>query len=1011
MLQQCSTYLRRAPLVLRSARNCRTFQSRRIVMELDPAVQKVTVRSSAKDEKMTITLHINGQQRNLTRDKIEAVENPLRRIQMSAVPGKTGKAKKARKGQTPPSSPTGPPLPRIRLLQGSTIDSPMVETYVKNEDAWAHGRLLLVGKQQFIVDRNPPTVEKVEVIGDVLVDCPVLANATLAFADDAATMFTWQRIAPTASSQVGSGGDSSPKALDLPETSCVYTPVQADVGCKLRVLCTPVTNAAGGREGRRGAPVDVTVGPVMAGPGRDTPTARRHALTQAAVPAEQGFRLVTYNLLADQYASSDKGKTKLFAYCPTRFLSASYRWPLIIAELLGFNADVICLQEVDARAFSAFFKPHLRAAGFNGTYTNKVGKTHEGCAMFWRRSRFAATAKRDVDFRKFFASMRPESEATQKSPRSSDDGSSGSGSNAFGADDVAPQLLPMLEASPHLVDSLQRVGTIAQMVVLRAVQARGEQSSSGKGAAAEAATAGLCVLNTHLFYHPQAPHIRTMHTAALMAAAHTFLRQLSQPGGSSTPRPSVVFCGDLNSDLNEGIPGVVELLRSGRVAEDFWDWREGQDFSFGRGRADAAVFTAQADAAELASPDDSNGELEETHASAAASPRVSVPSPSPPAATPAPPSPAATSPAAVSPTAGSSPPSAMASSNPASRGFGARLLSDIEREKQQRQAQAKPPVPATTRPAVVGVDLTIPFHLAPADGLVTEFTNYVRGYRGFLDYVWHEPDRMHAARQVPLPTRADVQAYMPSEIFPSDHMSVVFDMAWGPSPTSTDGSGDGSSDEAQPLPAKLPQIPAALIALQSGVIAIPTDTLYGFACPATSAAGIEAIYRIKGRQASAPLAVCLADVWQVGVYGEAAHLPAGLLRALLPGPVTVVLKRRPDAPLAAQLNPGVGTLGIRIPNHGFVRDLCRGVGGALALTSANPSGAPSALEVTDFQQLWPSCSAVFDGGPIPTSARDGSCIVDLTDPKVFRILREGNERAYCNAIDMLKLHGMQSATP
>lgn len=124
----------------------------------------------------------------------------------------------------------------------------------------------------------------------------------------------------------------------------------------------------------------------------------------------------------------------------------------------------------------------LGNAGFNGTYTNKVGKTHEGCAMFWRRSRFAATAKRDVDFRKFFASMRPESEATQKSPRSSDDGSSGSGSNAFGADDVAPQLLPMLEASPHLVDSLQRVGTIAQMVVLRAVQARGEQSSSGKGA-------------------------------------------------------------------------------------------------------------------------------------------------------------------------------------------------------------------------------------------------------------------------------------------------------------------------------------------------------------------------------------------------------------------------------------------------------------------------------------------------------------------------------------------------
>ena len=56
--------------------------------------------------------------------------------------------------------------------------------------------------------------------------------------------------------------------------------------------------------------------------------------------------------------------------------------------------------------------------------------------------------------------------------------------------------------------------------------------------------------------------------------------------------------------------------------------------------------------------------------------------------------------------------------------------------------------------------------------------------------------------------------------------------------------------------------------------------------------------------------------------------------------------------------------GIRVPDHGFARDVCRGAGGALALTSANLSGAPAALEAADFQHLWPSCSAVFDGAAL-----------------------------------------------
>ena len=73
------------------------------------------------------------------------------------------------------------------------------------------------------------------------------------------------------------------------------------------------------------------------------------------------------------------------------------------------------------------------------------------------------------------------------------------------------------------------------------------------------------------------------------------------------------------------------------------------------------------------------------------------------------------------------------------------------------------------------------------------------------------------------------------------------------------------------------------------------------------------------------------------------------MEELLPGPVTLLLTRRADAPLAAELNPGVGAIGVRIPDSPFIRALCRQHRGALALTSANISGGLSSIAVDEFQ--------------------------------------------------------------
>lgn len=75
----------------------------------------------------------------------------------------------------------------------------------------------------------------------------------------------------------------------------------------------------------------------------------------------------------------------------------------------------------------------------------------------------------------------------------------------------------------------------------------------------------LCVINTHLFFHPYAPHIRTLHTAAILHEAALLLQEAASSLGPEVAAlllsrpPSVVFCGDLNSDLNSGVPGMHKV--------------------------------------------------------------------------------------------------------------------------------------------------------------------------------------------------------------------------------------------------------------------------------------------------------------------------------------------------------------------------------------------------------------------------------------------------------------------
>ncbi|NXG01642.1 YRDC protein, partial [Sakesphorus luctuosus] len=169
-----------------------------------------------------------------------------------------------------------------------------------------------------------------------------------------------------------------------------------------------------------------------------------------------------------------------------------------------------------------------------------------------------------------------------------------------------------------------------------------------------------------------------------------------------------------------------------------------------------------------------------------------------------------------------------------------------------------------------------------------------------------------------------------------------------------------------------------------------TDTVYGVACLAQDSAAVRSIYSLKGRNGDKPLAICLGDVERLYRYCHV-NVPDELLRDLLPGPVTLVLRRSEE--LNKDLNPFTSLVGVRIPNHPFMRDLARACSGPLALTSANISSRGSTLTVSEFQELWPQLSLVIDGGPIgdiqSPECRLGSTVVDLSVAGKFSIIRPG----------------------
>ena len=157
--------------------------------------------------------------------------------------------------------------------------------------------------------------------------------------------------------------------LQIVGKSFTYWPLEEDCGKQLLLRCTPANS-----EGRVGQPMLVSTKTVVTGPRNSSPITRRHLLTTAHLSEPDQFRVVSYNILADPYASTTFAREVLYPYCDPEALNVEYRQCLIVSELLGYHADVLCLQEVGTKVFKQFLLPALQEKGYGGCFQPKSGQ-------------------------------------------------------------------------------------------------------------------------------------------------------------------------------------------------------------------------------------------------------------------------------------------------------------------------------------------------------------------------------------------------------------------------------------------------------------------------------------------------------------------------------------------------------------------------------------------------------------------------------------------------------------
>jgi L-threonylcarbamoyladenylate synthase len=180
---------------------------------------------------------------------------------------------------------------------------------------------------------------------------------------------------------------------------------------------------------------------------------------------------------------------------------------------------------------------------------------------------------------------------------------------------------------------------------------------------------------------------------------------------------------------------------------------------------------------------------------------------------------------------------------------------------------------------------------------------------------------------------------------------------------------------------------AADLLLQGDLVAFPTETVYGLGADATNDTAVAAIFAVKRRPQFNPVIVHVPDLAAAEPFVVLDDRARTLAEAFWPGPLTLVLPRRPDSGLSRLVSAGLDTVAIRAPDHRVAQALLRMTNRPVAAPSANPSGRVSPTTAQHVERgLGHRVQAILDGGPCRIGVE--STVIGLFDD-VARLLRPG----------------------
>ncbi|CAD7705110.1 unnamed protein product [Ostreobium quekettii] len=314
--------------------------------------------------------------------------------------------------------------------------------------------------------------------------------------------------------------------VEVGRTRC-YVPTVDDVGCVLKFECSiadthrPYYQDTGGL---CAASITARVRPAPQPPVRAIIPLRHLAVpTPAKLLHEGRFTVLTYNILADLYATGDMYGT----YCPAWALSWHYRRQNIIKELACYQADVVCLQEVQSDHYEDHVREAMEELGYIGVFKKKTTEVFigralaiDGCATFYRKDRFALIKKYEVEFNKAAMSTANHFPEPQRN----------AALNRLSKDNVA--LIVVLES-------------VAPMA------ARQKQL--------------ICVANTHIHSNPE-------HSDVKLWQVHTLLKGLEKIAASA--EIPIIVAGDFNSEPGSAahtlmVTGSIDKTHPVRVSLAF----------------------------------------------------------------------------------------------------------------------------------------------------------------------------------------------------------------------------------------------------------------------------------------------------------------------------------------------------------------------------------------------------------------------------------------------------------